>query len=428
VLFGLAPALRVSRMSASGALNATARTTGSSGGRSARLLPKALVVVQVMLSLVLLAVAGLFVRTLHNLRNEDLGFNRTNLLLVNTSPKFAGYKPAQLNALYERILTRVQALPGVRSAALSGNLPISRGNWGSPITIIGRRVTPNEEVETYLQRVSAGYFETLGIPLLRGRTINADDTATSLKAVVVNQTLANLYFPHGDAIGHSFTVADPSVKGTWQIVGIVRDAKFRAGVQEADPMAYLAVTQLTEDDQYAYWLQVQSAGDPAMLIGEVRAAFAEIDGNLPILEVKTIEQQTEGLIDTQKLVSQLSSFFSLLALALSCIGLYGVMMYSVVRRTNEIGVRIALGAPRSGVLWMVLRESLVLLGIGIALGVPAMLAACQVVRAGLFGLGPWDATTLVAAVLMIAAVTVVAAYFPARRATKVDPIVALRYE
>jgi ABC-type antimicrobial peptide transport system permease subunit len=218
------------------------------------------------------------------------------------------------------------------------------------------------------------------------------------------------------------------VKGIWQIVGIVRDAQFQASAKGPEPMAYLAVTQLTEDDRYAYWLQVQSVSDPAMLIGGVRAALAEIDGNLPILKVQTISEETENLIDTQKLVSQLSSFFSLLALALSCIGLYGVMMYSVVRRTNEIGVRIALGAPRSGVLWMVLRESLVLLGIGIALGVPAMLAAGQAVRAGLFGLGPWDATTLAAAVLIIAAVTVVAAYFPARRATKVDPIVALRYE
>jgi predicted permease len=428
VLFGIAPAWRVSRMSASGALNATARTVGSGGGRSGRLLPKTLVVGQVMLSLVLLAVAGLFVRTLHNLRSRDLGFDRTNLLLVCTNPKFAGYKPEQLNALYERILTRVQALPGVRSAALSGQLPIARGNWGSPITIIGRPVTPDEDVSTYLQRVSAGYFETLGIPLLRGRTIDAGDTATSLKAVVVNQTLANLYFTHGDAIGHSFTVADPSVKGAWQIVGIVRDAQFQASAKGPEPMVYLAVTQLTEDDQYAYWLQVQSKGDPAMLIGEVRAAFAEIDRNLPILKVQTIRETTEQLIDTEKLVSQLSSFFSLLALALSCLGLYGVMMYSVVRRTNEIGVRIALGAPTLNVMWMVLRESLVLLGIGIALGVPAMLAACQAVRAGLFKLGPWDPVTLTASVLIIAAVTVVAAYFPARRATRVDPIVALRYE
>jgi predicted permease len=428
ILFGIAPALRVSRMSAAGALNATARTVGSSGGRSGRLLPNALVVGQVVLSLVLLAVAGLFVRTLHNLRNQDLGFNRTNILLVKTNPRFAGYKPEKLNALYESMLTRVQALPGVRSAALSSRVPIACGNWGSPITIVGRPITPNEDVSTYLERVSAGYFETLGIPLLRGRTIGPEDTATSLKAVVVNQALANLYFPHGDAIGHSFTVGDPEVKGTWQIVGIVRDAKFRAAAKAPEPMAYLALTQLTEDDQYAYWLQVQSAGDPANLIGEVRAAFAEIDGNLPILEVQTISETTERLIDTQKLVSQLSSFFSGLALALSCLGLYGVMTYNVVRRTNEIGVRIALGAPTLDVLWMVLRESLVLLGIGIALGVPAMLAACRAVQAGLFGLGPWDAPTLVMAVLIIAAVTVVAAYFPARRATKVDPIVALRYE
>ena len=210
--------------------------------------------------------------------------------------------------------------------------------------------------------------------------------------------------------------------------GIVRDAQFQASAKGPEPMVYLAVTQLTEDDQYAYWLQVQSKGDPAMLIGEVRAAFAEIDRNLPILKVQTIRETTEQLIDTEKLVSQLSSFFSLLALALSCIGLYGVMMYSVVRRTNEIGVRIALGAPTLNVMWMVLRESLVLLGIGIAVGVPAMLASCKAVQAGLFGVGPWDATTLMAAVFIIAAVTVVAAYFPARRATKVDPIVALRYE
>ncbi len=428
VLFGIAPALRVSRMSASGALNAAARTVGSGGGRSGRLLPKTLVVGQVMLSLVLLAVAGLFVRTLHNLRNQDLGFNRSDLLLVNTNAKFAGYKPEQLNALYERILTRVEQLPSVRSSALSGQVPIARGNWGSPITIIGRATIPNEDVSTYLQRVSAGYFETLGIPLVRGRTINADDTATSLKAVVVNQTLANLYWPHGGAIGHSFTVADPSVKGTWQIVGIVRDAKFMASAEKPEPMAYLAVTQLTEDDHYAYWLQVQTAGDPARIVGEVRATFAEIDPNLPILKVQTIRQQTESLIDTQKLVSQLSSFFSLLALALSCIGLYGVMMYSVVRRTNEIGVRIALGAPRAGVLWMVLRESLVLLAIGIAVGLPAMLAACRAVQAGLFGLGPWDPLTLAGAVLIIALVTLMAALLPARRATKVDPVVALRYE
>jgi predicted permease len=428
LLFGLAPALRVSRTDVTGALNANSRTAAGAGGRSGRLMPNLLVTGQVMLSLVLLAVAGLFLRTLHNLHSQDLGFNRRNILLVRTSPKFAGYKPEQLNALYDRILSRMDALPGVRSATLSGAPPMFHGNWGSPITIAGRPTKENEDVSTLLNRVSPGYFETLGIPLLRGRTIGAEDTATSTKAVVVNQTLADKYFPHGDAIGHSFTVADPSVKGTWQIVGVVRDATYNHAGEEHDPMTYLAVMQLTEDDQYAYWLQVQTAGDPSAVAGEVRAALAEIDPNLPVLDVQSISELLDSLIDQQRLVSQLSGFFSVLALALCTIGLYGVMTYSVVRRTNEIGVRIALGAGAGEVLWLVLRQSLILLGVGVALGIPATLAASRAIQAGLFGLSSWDPSTLVAAVVVISVVTLVAAYFPARRATQIDPIVALRYE
>ncbi len=428
LLFGLAPALRVSRTDVTGALNANSRTAAGAGGRSGRLMPNLLVTGQVMLSLVLLGVAGLFLRTLHNLHSQDLGFNRTNLLLVTTSPKFAGYKPEQLNALYDRILGRIDALPGVRSAALSGGPPMFHGNWGSPITIVGRPVKENEDVSTLLNRVSPGYFETLGIPLLRGRTIGPQDTATSTKAVVVNQTLADKYFPHGDAIGHSFTVADPSVKGTWQIVGVVRDATYNHAGEEHDAMAYLAVMQLTEDDQYAFFLQVQTAGDPSAVAGEVRGALAEIDPNLPILDVQPISEFLDSLIDQQRLVSQLSGFFSVLALSLCAIGLYGVMTYSVVRRTNEIGVRIALGAGTGEVLWLVLRQSLILLGIGVVLGVPATLGASRAIQAGLFGLSPWDPSTLVGAVTVIAAVTLIAAYFPARRAARIDPIVALRYE
>ncbi len=428
LLFGIAPALRVSRTNVAGALSASARTGCSSGGRSGRLLPNLLVTGQVMLSLVLLAVAGLFLRTIHNLHTEDLGFDRTNILLVRTSPKFAGYKPEQLNALYDRILSRMDALPGVRMATLSGAPPMWHGNWGSPITILDRPTTPNEDVSTLLNRVSPGYFETLGIPLVRGRTIGAEDTASSVKAVVVNQTLADKYFPHGDAIGHSFTVGDPSVKGTWQIVGVVRDATYNHAGEEHDPMAYLAVEQLTEDDQYAYWLQVQTKGDPAAVAGEVRAALAQIDPNLPMLDVQTISELFDHLIDQQRLVSQLSGFFSMLAVALCAIGLYGVMTYSVVRRTSEIGVRIALGALSGQVLWLVLRESLVLVGIGVVLGVPVTLAASHAIQAGLFGLGPSDPVTLIGAVGVITIVTLIAAYFPALRATRIDPIVALRYE
>lgn len=211
-------------------------------------------------------------------------------------------------------------------------------------------------------------------------------------------------------------------------MGIVRDAKYNKPSEKPEPFAYFAVTQLTEDDQYAYWLEVRSVGDPAKVTGEVRAALAEIDANLPILETRTIEEQVESLLQQQRFFSQLAGFFALLALALAAIGLYGVMTYNVVRRTPEFGVRMALGAPRSGVLWLVLREALVLLVAGVAVGVPASLAASRAIRAGLFGVSAFDPVTLAGAVVMIGVVLLAGSYFPARRATRIDPMAALRCE
>ena len=428
ILFGVAPALRASRLSVAPALNATARTAAGAGGRSSRLLPKILVTAQVMLSLVLLAGAGLFLRTLKNLQNQDFGFNRRNVLLVQFNAKFAGYKSEQLGGLYERILDRLDALPGVRSAALAGSPPISAGSWDSPIFVQGYTPAPDEDISTLINRVSPRYFETLGIPVLLGRPIESQDIATSTKAVVVNQTMADHFFPHGDALGHQFSIADPAVPGSWQIVGVVRDTKYNSPREKAQRMIYLPLAQLTGDDKFAYRLQLQTIGDPASVTGEVRVALAEIDPNLPILDVKTISEQVDGFMDNERLISELSSFFSLLALALASIGLFGVMSYNVVRRTNEIGIRIALGAQANRVLWMVLKESMWLLGIGVVLGVPATLAATRLVQAQLFGLSPSDPVTLAVAVMIIAMVTLAAAYLPARRAMGVDPIVALRYE
>jgi predicted permease len=427
-LFGIAPAMRSARTNVAGALNANARNSGGTSAGSRGLLPKVLIVAQVTLSLVLLSIAGLLIRTLENLRSQDMGLSRTNVLLVNTNPKFAGYPPERLNALYERILNRVDALPGVRSASISGAQPVRRGNWGSPVDIDGRHTPPNEDISTSLNRVSAGYFETLGIPLLRGRTINAADTADAVKAVVVNKTFADRYFHNGDAIGHSFTIGDPEVPGVWHIVGIVRDSKHTGPADKPEPFAFLAVTQLTGNDQYAYWLQVKTVGEAAKITEEVRAALAEIDPNLPVLKTQTIGEQIDDVIDLQRFVSKLAGFFALLALTLAGIGLYGVMTYSVVRRTNELGVRMALGAPRPGLLWMVLREALVLLGIGVVLGVPLSLAASRAIKAGLFGVSPTDPVTLMAAVVIVSACMLLGSYMPARRATKIDPMVALRYE
>jgi predicted permease len=427
-LFGIAPALRGSRTNVTGALSANTRTSSGAAGRSNRLLPKTLIVFQVTLSLVLLTVAGLLLRTIVNLRAQDIGLDRSNVLLVNTNPKFAGYQPERLNALYDQILSRIDSLPGVRSAALAEGPPMSRGNWGSPIDLDGRPTPPTEDISTSLNSVSTGYFETLGIPLLRGRTIQSGDKADGMKSVVVNKAFADRYFPNGNPIGHTFTIADPAASGVWHIVGVVRDSKHASPAETPRPFAFLAITQLKGDDQYAYWLQVSSVGDPAKITGEVHAALAGVDPNLPILETQTIDEQLDQLIDVQSFVSKLAGFFAVLALTLACIGLYGVMTYSVVRRTNELGVRMALGAPRAGLLWMVLKESLVLLAIGVALGIPLSLAASRAIKAGLFGVDPADPFTLIAAVLIMSAALLAGSYIPARRATKIDPMVALRYE
>jgi predicted permease len=305
---------------------------------------------------------------------------------------------------------------------------VSRGVWGSPIDLDGHPTPDNQDISTSLNRVSAGYFESLGIPLLRGRTIQPTDNAGAVKSAVVNKTFADSYFPNGDAIGHTFTIADPAAPGVWHIVGIVRDSKHRSPAEKPAPFAFLAVTQLSGDDQYAYWLQISTVGDPAKVAGEVRAALVEIDPNLPILETQTINEQLDHLIDEQRFISRLAVFFALLALALACIGLYGVMTYSVVRRTSEFGLRMALGAPRAGLLWMVLRESLLLLAIGVLLGMPLSVAASRAIKAGLFGVSPADPLTLAAAVVIMSAAMLVGSAIPARRATRVDPMVALRCE
>lgn len=450
-LFGLAPAISASRTGAHGTLTANVRTVQSGGGKLSNLLPKSLVSAQVMISLLLLVVAGLFLRTLRNLENQDYGFERTHLLLAQTNARLAGYEPHQVAALHRALLERLAAIPGVRSVALSQMPPISGGSWSSNITLSGYTPGPKENMVSTLNRVSGRYFETAGISIVAGRAISDADTANSLKVAVVNQTLAKRYYPQGDAVGRILTIGMDSVQGPWQIVGIARDTR-SGNPRDIDPvrMTYIPVAQIEpflpahtektastdrsaarsqpEENQncYANTMLLRTTGDPAKTIAALRATVAAVDPNLPLLEITTIQEQVSNLISHDELISTLTSFFSLLALLLAAIGLYGVMSYNVARRTNEIGVRLALGAQTTNVVRMILRESMLLLAVGTLLGLPLALLTTRAIKQQMFGLDPLDPLTFAMALLVIAGTTIFAAWLPARRAATIDPVAALR--
>ena len=453
VLFGLAPSIHAARIGSRGTLSAGTRTAASGGGKLARFWPKALVTVQVMLSLVLLVVAGLFLRTLRNLQNQDYGFERTHLLLAEVDEQLAGYAPHQVAALHQTLLDRLSAIPGVRSVALSATPPISGGSWSSSISLAGYTPGPKENMVSILNRISGQYFETAGISIVAGRGITPADTANSLKVTVVNQTLAKKYFPKGDAIGRQLTIGVNSVKGPWQIVGIARDTR-SGDPRDTDPvrMTYIPLAQIEvfppveaaaasangnsakhapreeNNDCYAHMILIRTAGDPAKTIADLRAAVAEVDPNLPLIQVTTIHDQVSNLMSHDELISTLTGLFSLLALLLAAIGLYGVMSHNVARRTNEIGIRLALGAQGANVLRMIMRESLILLTIGTFLGLPLAMIATKIIKQQLFAMDAIDPVSFAVALLVVSLMTVLAGWLPARRAARVDPVTALRCE
>lgn len=453
ILFGLAPSISMARTGSRGKLSAGARTIQSSLGKSAKFWPKALVTVQVTLSLLLLVVAGLYLRTLRNLQDQDYGFERDHLLLAVFDERLAGYAPHQVSALHHALLERLSAIPGVRSAALSEMPPISGGAWSSDISLSGYTPAPKENMVSVLNRVSDQYFQTAGIPIVAGRSITSADSANSHKVVVVNQTLARKYFPKGDAIGHQLTVGIDSVKGPWEIVGIARDTK-SGNPRATDPvrMTYIPLSQIDvfppvapaiaaandkaakpvtrpeNGDCYASLILLRTPSDPARMIADLRAAVAEVDSNIPLLQITTIHDQLSNLISHDELISTLTTIFSLLALLLAAIGLYGVMSYSVARRTNEIGIRLALGAQGGTVLRMIMSESLLLLTIGVGLGLPLAIMATRIIKHQLFAMDAIDPVSFSAALLVVSLMTVLASWLPARRAAKVDPVTALRCE
>lgn len=422
LLFGLAPALRATRVDLTPALKDNARSVA---GGSRSYLTKSLIVAQVAMSLVLLVGAGLFVRTLRNLQNVDVGFNRENLLLFNVEPGLNGYTNAQIAQLYRQLTERLEAAPGVRSATVS-LIPLLAG-YGrtSSISVQGHTPQPGDEDDAKVNTVGESFFATMEMPILLGRSLSLHDDERAPKVAVINQMLARKYFGDENPLGRRFGFGGPETSGQIEIVGVARDAKYTDMRRETEPTVYLPYPQSIP--RSATFI-VRSSGNPTALTASIRDAVRDVDSNLPIFGVKTQSQQADESLVQERLFATLSSFFGVLALLLACIGLYGVMSYGVARRTNEIGIRMALGATSTRVTRMVMRETMLVVGIGVAIGLGAAVATTRLVAVMLFGLAPTDPVTVSFAVLLMIAVAALAGYIPARRAARVDPMVALRYE
>ena len=420
-LFGAIPAFRGTSLKLAESLK-DGRGMASAGAKSP--LAKGLIVSQVAFSLVLLVGAGLFLRTLINLANVDTGFNRENVLRLQTDASSIGYKEGEprLAGLYQQIEERASALPNVNAASYS-LFTYNEGSWNNTVWVQGFDSPKDNNVKHNV--VGAGYFATMGIPLVAGRTFGPQDTATSPKVAVISETMARTLFPKGSPIGHRYGRIGPEHAGDIEVIGVVKDVKFESLQEDPQLMDYLPYTQ---ELRYLDDVEVRYRGDFDAAASAVRQAIRDVDRNLPISNVSTLNEQVGRSITNQKLVAQLSAFFGLLAAFLSCIGIYGVMSYVVSRRTNEIGIRMALGSGRSNVLWVVLRESLILVTIGIAIGVPVALTSDRLLSSMLFGLSAADPVTMASATVLLLTFAAIAGYLPARRASLVDPMVALRYE
>jgi predicted permease len=421
ILFGTIPAFRATRIELTNTLK-TGRSPQDTHGKNP--LAKALVICQVCLSLVLMVGAGLFLRSLVNLNNIDAGFNRENVLRLQIDSSSAGYKPGEPRevALDQQIEERVSALPNVKAASVSA-FTFHEGSWGSNVVVPGTNIDENVDVRHNV--IGVGYFATMQIPLLAGRNFSPSDTSNSQRVAIISEHLAKVLFPVGNPLGRHYGLGDNKPENDVTVIGIAKDVKFGELREEPVYLDYFPYTQQPWDFGD---FEVRYTGSYAPIAAAVQQTIHSIDRNLPITNVTTLNEQVDRTLTNQRLVAELSTFFGLLAVFLSCIGIYGLMSYVVSRRTSEIGIRMALGAARSNVGWLIMREILLLVAAGIAVGIPVTLAGSRMVANMLYGFGGTDPISLAGAVLLLLLVAVVAGYFPARRASKIEPMVALRYE
>jgi predicted permease len=424
ILFGIAPALRGTGINASASLKETSRSVV--GKRS--ILSKSLLVAQVAISLVLLVGAALFLRTLHNLRHVDVGFNPENVLLFRVSPQLNGYDEARIATLYRDLLARIGGVPGVRGVAMSQPALLTGSVNSTSIYIHGRAYAAEsrERDSNSINRVvvSPSFLEVMGIPIVAGRGLTDRDNQTAPKVVVVNQAAVRQFFPDGNAIGQRFG-SSLETTNQLEVVGVVRDAKYDSVRDPAPPTMYVPAAQTRFGNAV---LEIRTAGAPASSATAVREAVRQVDPNLPTIDVSTQLEQIERRFAQEKVFATAYALFGAVAVVLAAVGLFGLMSYSVARRTNEIGIRMALGARSQDVVRLVLGESLTLVAAGVTIGVAIALAAGQLVAKLLFGLAPTDIYSTAGAVLLMLMVSMAAGYLPARRASRIDPMTALHAE
>jgi predicted permease len=437
LFFGLVPALRSTKPNLAPTLkDQVGAVVGGTGGVGFR---KGLVVAQVTISVLLLVGAGLFIRSLRNLRLLDLGLNAESLIAFNLSPYISGYTPERVPALYKTIVERLQAQPGVTGVAFASMGLLEGNEWDSTVTVEGYDAKPGEQMNPYCNSVSPGYFKTMGSPVLRGREFDARDEGPvpdtrpndgygrGYRSVIVNESFAKHFFGGQDPIGrHLGFGGNPGTPTPIEIVGVVKDAKY-TGVRDEIPRTVF-FPLLEERIPSSVVVYVRTTGEPSAAFGAAQRVVRDTDAKVPVYNLRTLEHQIDQSLLNDRIVATLSTAFGILATLLAVIGLYGVMAYTVARRTREIGVRMALGAVATDVIWLVMREVLMLVGGGIAIGLVASWGANRLISSQLYGVTATDPITIAGAAALLFTVALLAGYIPARRATRVNPVLALRYE
>ena len=438
VLFGVAPALVTAHANPIDALRGANRSTRASGLWT----QKILVIMQAAVSLALLCAAALLIRSLSNLQHQHFGFETQNRYIVHIDPQMAGYEASQADVFFRQLHDTLAAIPGVKQVSYSLYSPMEGNNWGNGVYIEGQAPPPpgSDENSASWDRVSAGYFENIGTKMVAGRGFTEQDDASGRLVAVVNQTFARKHFKDGDAIGHHFGDLDQKYAGNFEIVGVTEDTQYWDPDTHIRPMFFLPAAQWAKYDEKSETMfenvshlemgaiEIQTVSQMPGLEAKVRRALMQINPSLTILTFDTFAGQVHNQFSQQELLVQLTSIFGILALILAAIGLYGVTAYAVAQRTNEIGIRMALGANRGGILQMVLRGAFLQAGIGLLIGIPAAILAGHFMAGQLYGVKPWDAAVLAETAVVLALAAFVAAVLPAQRAAGIEPMTALRFE